>query len=269
MNNNYVPILTIAGSDSGGCAGIQADIKAISACGGFAASAITATTAQNTQGVSDIHAIPIAHLAAQLDSVLTDIDFKAIKIGMLHSAEVINCVQHKLKMAENAQIVIDPVMISTSGDALINDEAIQRLGEFLPMATLITPNLPEAEVLLGKPIESHTQSSAATQLGEKFNTSVLLKGGHGTQDNITDVLYDHTHKACLQFSHPLVSTKHTHGTGCSLSSAIATYLGLGFALDEAVNKGIGYVQEAIRSGADKSLGKGRGPIDHFFKPRLA
>ena len=264
---NYSPVLTIAGSDSGGCAGIQADIKSISACGGFAASVITATTAQNTQGVLDIHAIPLAHLSLQLDAVLQDIDFKAIKIGMLHSAEVIELVQDKLAQYQAKNIVLDPVMVATSGDKLIDQNAVNRLRQFIPHTLLITPNLPEAEVLLGRAITSASQQEAAVELAKAFNTSVLLKGGHATASlnaEITDVLYSITTNQIHSFTKPIIDTNNTHGTGCSLSAAIAAFLARGLPLSEAVQQGCHYVHQAIESGSNKRLGKGNGPIDHFF-----
>lgn len=265
--DNYCPVLTIAGSDSGGCAGIQADIKSISACGGFAASVITATTAQNTQGVLDIHAIPLPHLAMQLDAVLQDIDFKAVKIGMLHSAAVVECVQAKLSEYGVNNIVLDPVMVATSGDRLINEDALNRLRQFLPHAQVITPNLPEAEVLLGHSIDADSQQQAAKVLAETFATSVLLKGGHASanqQAQISDVLYCIDTKQHYVFTKALIDTKHTHGTGCSLSSAIATFLARGYALPEAVKRACTFVHQAIESGSSKQLGKGNGPIDHFY-----
>lgn len=266
MSTSYYPtVLTIAGSDSGGGAGIQADIKSISACGAYAASVITATTAQNTQGVTDIHAIPIAHLEKQLDAVLSDIVFGAVKIGMLHACEVIRTVEAKLAAYGCHNIVLDPVMVATSGDNLIDDSAIDGLKAFLPKATLLTPNLPEAEILIGHEIKSSQAEAAARAIGQVFGTSVLLKGGHMefAVDHMRDFLYDFAADQIHVIESPRINTSNTHGTGCSLSSSIAAYLSQGELLVAAVEKGVRYVNEAITKGAGKVLGKGHGPINHF------
>ena len=265
LNRTYNSVLSIAGSDSGGCAGIQADIKSISACGAFAATVITATTAQNTQGVTDIHAIPIAHLEKQLDAVLSDIYFGAIKIGMLHSCEVINVVAAKLTEYKATNIVLDPVMVSTSGHKLIADDAIECLKDFLPKVSLITPNIPEAELLINEKINVDNMKAMAQKIGEQFQVSVLLKGGHVDNDSfiMTDVFYVHETKTVKIITNPRVNTTNVHGTGCSLSSSIAAYLSLGFSMDEAITKGCNYVNQAIAAGKDKILGHGNGPINHF------
>ena len=192
MKQTYKSVLTIAGSDSGGGAGIQADIKSISACGAYAASVITATTAQNTQGVFDIHAIPIAHLEKQLEAVLDDIHFGAVKIGMLHSCEVIQTVAVKLSEYHVKNIVLDPVMVATSGDKLITDNAIDCLKEFLPQARLITPNISEAELLVNHSINSSNFEASAQEIGRSYKTSVLLKGGHleRKEDIMLDILFN-------------------------------------------------------------------------------
>ena len=263
--NRYNSVLSIAGSDSGGCAGIQADIKSISANGGYASTVITATTAQNTQGVSDIHPIPLAHIKAQLDAVLSDIEFGAVKIGMLHSAEVIELVQERLSAYKMNKIILDPVMIATSGDKLINDDAIDALKLFLSDVYLITPNIPEAELLIGHQITLENIKASAKELGEKFNVSVLLKGGHlEATDLMTDILYIKESQKTITINNQAFKTNHTHGTGCSLSSSIATYIALDFGLEEAVVKSCNYINEAIASGKNKILGKGNGPIDHFY-----
>lgn len=262
---SYQSVLTIAGSDSGGGAGIQADIKSISACGAYAASVITATTAQNTQGVSDIYAIPIDHLEKQLDAVLSDIDFGAIKIGMLHSCEVIRSVEAKLAEYSSENIVLDPVMVATSGDNLIDGKAIDCLKAFLPKATLITPNIPEAEILIGHKISPESAESSAREAGHMFQTSVLMKGGHldDSTDIMLDYLYHHPSEQVHLIRNPRVATNNTHGTGCSLSSAIAAFLSRGYDLTQSVQQGAQYVNQAIAQGKDKVLGKGNGPIDHF------
>lgn len=263
--SRYNSVLSIAGSDSGGCAGIQADIKSISACGAYAATVITATTAQNTQGVTDIHGIPIAHIKAQMDAVLSDIEFGAVKIGMLHSREVIEVVKETLAEYGIKKIILDPVMVATSGDKLITEEAITALRDFLPHTYLITPNVPEAELLLGHSISLTNLEDSAKELGEKFDVSVLLKGGHlELSDVMTDMLYLKEEAKLVRIENKAFDTKHTHGTGCSLSSSIATYVSLGFGLEEAVVKGCTYVNKAIEAGKDKVLGKGNGPINHFL-----
>lgn len=257
--------MTIAGSDSGGGAGIQADIKSISACGAYAASVITATTAQNTQGVSDIHAIPISHLEKQLDAVLSDIRFGAVKIGMLHSCDVIKTVTSKLSAYDIKNIVLDPVMVATSGDKLITDDAIDCLKNFLPQARLITPNIPEAEILIGHKISRENFKNSAIEIGEKYNNSVLLKGGHLVKETnkMMDVLFNAKTNETLEILNPKINTNNTHGTGCSLSASIATFLCLGFDLEAAVKRGCNYVNQAINDGKDMVLGKGNNPINHF------
>ena len=265
ITNTYNSVLSIAGSDSGGCAGIQADIKSISACNAFAATVITATTAQNTQGVFDIHPLPISHIEKQLDAVLSDIEFKAVKIGMLHSSEVIKCVANKLEAYKVKNIVIDPVMVATSGDRLIDENAIDCLKSFLPKAILITPNIPEAELLSGININSENMAQSAKELGLKFETSILLKGGHLNDDAsiILDVLYNYVLDEIILIKNEKINTNNTHGSGCSLSSSIAAFLSLGYTLNEAVNYGCDYINTAIRFGANKKLGKGNGPLNHF------
>ena len=263
--NRYNSVLSIAGSDSGGCAGIQADIKSISACGAYAATVITATTAQNTVGVTDIHGLPIAHIKAQMDAVLSDIEFGAIKIGMLHSPEVIKVVQETLAGYKVKNIILDPVMVATSGDKLVTDEGIEALKGFLPHTSLITPNVPEAELLLGHSILLENLEDSAKELGDMFDVSVLLKGGHlKATETMTDVLYLRDEAKLVRIENKTFDTKHTHGTGCSLSSSIAAYTSLGFALEEAVVNGCTYVNKAIEAGQDKVLGKGNGPINHFL-----
>jgi len=264
MNKRYKAVLTIAGSDSGGGAGIQADIKSISANGAYVSTVITASTAQNTQGIIDIHPMPIAHIQAQLDAVLSDIQFGAVKIGMLHSSEVITIVKDTLKKYGIDKIILDPVMIASSGDKLVNDEAINALKAFLPHVYLITPNIPEAELLIGHSIGLKNIKTSAKEIGEKFSVSILLKGGHlESQAMMTDTLYIDKSKKIVTIHNPAIKTKHTHGTGCSLSSSIATYISLGLELEEAVVKSCQYVNEAINAGKDKVLGKGNNPINHF------
>ena len=265
IKTRYKSVLTIAGSDSGGCAGIQADIKSISACGAFAASVITATTAQNTQGVLDIHAIPIPHIEKQLEAVLSDIHFNAVKIGMLHSCEVIKAVAEKLQSYNINNIVLDPVMVATSGDKLITNEAVDCLKNFLPQARLITPNIPEAELLIAEIIDIKNIKESAQKIGQTFKTSVLLKGGHlkNDGDKVLDILYNYETETIITIINPKIATNNTHGTGCSLSSSIATFLSLGDDLETAVKKACNFVNRAITNGKDMILGKGNGPINHF------
>lgn len=266
MSKTYCCILTIAGSDSGGGAGIQADIKSISANGGYAASVITASTAQNTQGVTDIHPIPVPHIIEQMKAVFDDISFACIKIGMLHSSEVIQAVQDTLVKYKITNIIFDPVMIATSGDKLLNDDAVQSLKEFLPKVRLITPNIPEAELLIGHTIDLDNLETTAQELAELYQTSVLLKGGHlELTDTMTDILYNYESKKTTVIHNKTIETTNTHGTGCSLSSSVATYIGLGFSLEDACIKGCEYLNMAIEKGKDKVLGKGHGPVNHFWE----
>jgi len=263
--SRYKSVLSIAGSDSGGCAGIQADIKSISANGAYAATVITATTAQNTVGVTDIYGLPIVHIKAQLDAVLSDIEFGAVKIGMLHSKKVIEVVEERLSFYGIEKIILDPVMIATSGDKLINDGAINALKSFFPKTYLITPNIPEAELIIGYEITLENMEESAKEIGMKFDVSVLLKGGHlESKELMTDMLYLKETGKLVTINNKSIDTKHTHGTGCSLSSSIATYLALGFDLENAVRKSCTYLNQAIEAGKDKVLGKGNGPINHFM-----
>ena len=264
MSTPYNTVLTIAGSDSSGGAGIQADIKSISANGGYAATVITASTAQNTQGVTDIHPLPIAHIVKQLEAVLSDIDFGAVKIGMLNSSEVIVAVQKCLAKYNVKKIILDPVMITSSGSRLMDESAIESLKKFLPYTYLITPNIPEAEVLIGHSISLENVKSSAEALGEKYQTSVLLKGGHlKFSDEMTDTLYNYESKKITTIKNRAIETINTHGTGCSLSSSIATYISLGDDLENATIKGCNYLNLAIEKGKEKILGSGHGPVNHF------
>ncbi len=259
-------VLTIAGSDSGGGAGIQADIKAMSATGSFACSVITAITSQNTQGVSAIFPIPLDHVESQLDAVFSDLNVVAVKIGMLADSKIIDVVTRKLKQYQPQFLVVDPVMVATSGDLLLEQSAISTLKQSLiPMADIITPNLPEGAALTGKPVpQSEEEMSAMVDelraLGAK---AVLLKGGHlEKDDNSNDLLI-------LQDSAELISakrfpTKNTHGTGCTLSSAIASYLAQGNDLIEAVKLGKHYISEAIAHADELEIGQGHGPVHHFY-----
>ncbi len=264
----YNRVLTIAGSDSGGGAGIQADIKTISANGCFATTAITAITAQNTFTVTDIHPIPTSILIAQIDAVLSDIGTDAVKIGMLHNSETIIAVAETLKKYDIKNIVIDPVMVSTSGKKLLEDTAIKTLKEkLIPMATILTPNIPEAELLLDKRIKNQNDLPIlAKELSEHFNNiSVLLKAGHMTEDYLNDVLYNAETNKIEILNSQRIYTQNTHGTGCTLSSALASQLARGNNLTLATKNAKDYINEAIIAGKDYEIGKGNGPVKHFYK----
>ena len=262
----YPVVLTIAGSDSGGGAGIQADIKAISATGGYAASAITAVTVQNTLGVEDVHPVPIPVISAQIAAVLGDIGADAVKIGMLHSAEVVLAVKEQLQAFRITNIVLDPVMVSTSGHRLIEDSAVKVLSEELvPVARVITPNIPEAEILAGERITSQADlPRIARTLSCGGRVSVLMKAGHLSDDELVDVFYNAEADNILELRSRRLSTPNTHGTGCTLSSAFASFLAQGLSLDDAARAAKHYINSAIVSGARYSIGHGHGPVDHFW-----
>lgn len=260
-------VLTIAGSDSGGGAGIQADIKTISALGCYASSAITAVTVQNTLGVSGVHVVPTDIVEAQIDAVLSDIGADAVKIGMLFSADIVKAVARQLKAHEITSAVLDPVMVSTSGHTLFQSEAVTTLiSDLIPLARIITPNVPEAEVLLGgaKITEGSQLPEAAKELSQRFGVSVLLKAGHIEADTLVDILYCAEDRQCYELPALRVDTPNTHGTGCTMSSAIAAFLAKGFTLPEAVKGAKDYVNNAIISGANYSIGHGHGPVNHFY-----
>lgn len=259
-------VLTIAGSDSGGGAGIQADIKAMSATGSYACSVITAITSQNTRGVTAIHPIPLAHIESQLDAVFTDLNVVAVKVGMLADAEIIKVVAAKIRQYQPKHLVVDPVMVATSGDLLLEQSAISTLKqELLPLADLITPNLPEGAALIGGEVPQDEEQMGAMieslrALGAK---AVLLKGGHLEKDqNSNDLLIEQESSELL--SAKRVATKNTHGTGCTLSSAIASYLAQGNCLHKAVYLGKQYISQAIAHADQLDVGQGHGPVHHFF-----
>ena len=259
-------VLTIAGSDSGGGAGIQADIKAISATGGYACSVVTALTAQNTRGVSAIYPVDPEFISQQLDAVFSDLNVIAVKVGMLADAAVIKAVAAKLKQYRPAHLVVDPVMVATSGDLLLEYSAIDTLKtELIPLADVITPNLPEAATLLDTTLPASEQEMMAVvdQLRGLGAKSVLLKGGHLEQDeNSTDLLI--LPGEVVTLSSPRVPTNNTHGTGCSLSSAIASYLAQGDSLTEAVQHAKHYITRALQHADELKIGYGHGPVHHFF-----
>ncbi|MDN3518443.1 bifunctional hydroxymethylpyrimidine kinase/phosphomethylpyrimidine kinase [Aquisalimonas lutea] len=255
-------VLVVAGSDSGGGAGIQADIKAITALGGYAMTALTALTAQNTRGVHGVHPVPPAFLRQQIGVVMDDLGADALKTGMLHDAATIECV---VELADGAgrglPLVVDPVMVAQSGDRLLDESAVARMvDDLLPRAALITPNLPEAEVLLGRTIQDDgAMSEAAAALHAMTGSAVLLKGGHLDGGTIRDVLVD-ADGQLASFRHQRIATKHTHGTGCTLASAIAAGLARGLAMHAAVEVARRYLLEAIRTAP--GFGHGGGPVNH-------
>lgn len=261
----YKRVLIIAGSDSGGGAGIQADIKATSACGCYASTAITAVTVQNTVGVSDIHPVPVSVIEGQIRAVLDDIGADAIKIGMLHSSEVIRTISKCLHSYSITNIVLDPVMVSTSGHKLLQDDAIDTLKkELLYKARVITPNIPEAEILLGRKIKHQDELPVLAKELASNRTSVLLKAGHLSGKDLTDVFYNAETDDILLLKYKRIETRNTHGTGCTLSSAIAAYLARGLSLDDAVRQAAGYIHQAIAEGANYQIGRGNGPVCHFY-----
>lgn len=263
----YPRVLTIAGSDSGGGAGIQADLKTIAALGCYGMSAITAITAQNTLGVQAIHGVPAEVLQAQIRAVLDDIGADAIKTGMLHAPEVIGVVARALDTYRIPHVVLDPVMVATSGDRLMAPDTVQGLvAELFPRATLITPNLDEAALLLGRPITRADQLDAAVHdLLALGAPAVLLKGGHLAGDDVVDVLATR-HGALQRWASPRIASRNIHGTGCTLSSAIAAHLALGHPLPEAVAEARRYVLAAIAHGAAARTGAGHGPLNHTHAP---
>jgi hydroxymethylpyrimidine/phosphomethylpyrimidine kinase len=265
----YHRALTIAGSDSGGGAGIQADLKTFSALGCYGMSVITALTAQNTREVTAVHAAPVEVVVAQLDAVLSDIGADAIKIGMLLSPEITQAVGETLRRWRAGPVVLDPVMVAKSGDRLLTEPAVLSLRKHVfPLADLVTPNLPEAAALLGRPVEGRgAMEQAAIELLGLGPKAVLLKGGHLDEAEASaDVLVweDEGHHLMRRwFEYPRIATVNTHGTGCTLSSAVAAYLARGMRLEAAVERARAYVQRAIEAGAGYELGKGHGPVQHF------
>lgn len=263
-------VLSIAGSDSSGGAGIQADIKTIAAYGLFAETAVTALTAQNTTGVRGVMEATPEFLAQQIDAVFEDIPPDAVKVGMVSSAGIIRMIAQRLSVYGACNVVVDPVMVATSGSRLIDEDAVSALASALiPLADVVTPNMPEAEVLAGFPVvNDESMLRAGTAIAEAAaaaggSPAVLVKGGHGS-DSSDDLLVraDGSHR---WFRAPRIDTQNTHGTGCTLSSAIASGLAQGMGLDEAVEAAKDYVRGALSAGLD--LGKGSGPLDHMWRYR--
>jgi hydroxymethylpyrimidine/phosphomethylpyrimidine kinase len=264
---SYHKVLTIAGSDSGGGAGIQADIKTFSALGCYGMSVITALTAQNTQGVTGIFPVPPDFVKKQIEAVLSDIGADAVKIGMLFSADLITVVAAMLKKYRPSNIVLDPVITAQSGDKLLQDGAAETMiADLFPLADIVTPNLPETEALLGRKLndmDSLREAAAAIALSGCGN--VLIKGGHCQSMKSMDLLYMSGEDRTVLLAENRIQTKNSHGTGCALSSAIASFLAKGYDMEAAVKNAKAYITSAIRHGARFILGKGNGPVHHFFK----
>lgn len=263
----YKTVLTIAGSDPSGGAGIQADIKAMSACGCYAMSAITAVVDENTVGVTGVHPVPDDFVEGQIKSVLDDIGADAVKIGMLHSSSLIRRVKDTLASYEIRNIVLDPVMVATSGDKLLQDEAISTLkNELVPMVRVITPNIPEAEILGGVRIVTQRDLFGVVKnLSFGGQVSILLKAGHLKEDELIDVFYNAETDEIVELKSERIDTRNTHGTGCTFSSALASFLAHDLPLNEAVRQAKDYINQAILQGKDYRIGKGHGPVHHFYK----
>lgn len=264
---HYDRVLAIAGSDSGGGAGIQADIKTIQSLGCYASSAVTAITVQNTIGVRSVFPVPAEVVSEQIDAVLEDIGADAIKIGMLQSVDVVRCVAEQLRHHAVKNVVLDPVMVSTSGNRLLEEQAIGIMKEELfPLVRVITPNIPEAELLLGDTYldSPASMANAAKRLADKYEVSVLLKAGHQAGDNLIDYFYDKEHDILLELPSQRVDSRNTHGTGCTMSSAFAAFLAMGDSLENAARGAKAYINAAIISGADYEIGHGHGPVNHGY-----
>ncbi|MET0462145.1 MAG: bifunctional hydroxymethylpyrimidine kinase/phosphomethylpyrimidine kinase [Chitinophagaceae bacterium] len=266
---SYPSALTIAGFDGSGGAGIQADIKTFSSLGSFATSVLTALPVQNTQGVRNIYPIPVDAVREQIEAIMDDIFPGAIKIGMVHTAELVDCIAATLKKYPATPLVFDPVMVATSGHKLIEEKTIAAIVERLfPIADVITPNMDEAAILAEMAVKDLDDMYEAGQKILKLGCkSVLLKGGHLRSDTITSLYFQQNGDKPLAFSYSKFDTNNTHGSGCTLSSAIAAYLSQGRSLEEAVALAQDYTHEAIRNGAAVQTGKGNGPLNHFFNPK--
>ncbi len=268
MSKKYLRVLTIAGSDSGGGAGIQADLKTFSALGCYGMSVITALTAQNTVTVTAIYEVSADFVAAQIEAIMTDIGVDAVKIGMLQTPEIIKTVAGQLKRFSITRIILDPVMIAKSGAKLLRDDAIDALKtELIPLAEMITPNLPEASVLTGEHISDIVDmTKIAVRLLDLGPGSVLLKGGHLSGKNGVDCLVykDGGNIKTINIEFKRIDTANTHGTGCTLSSAIAAFRARGYSIPDSVRAAQQYLIKAINAGKEYSLGGGHGPVMHFF-----
>ena len=254
--------MTIAGSDSGGGAGIQADLKTFAALGVYGTSVLTAVTAQNTLGVTAVHEIPPEIVAAQIDAVVSDIGADAVKTGMLASAPIIEVVAAKVRQHHLPNLVVDPVMVAKSGDPLLRQEAVTVLRDLLlPLATVVTPNLPEAEILVGRSLpDGEAVRRAAREIVALGPRAVVMKGGHASGDVVVDILFDGV--TFREYTAPRIDTRSTHGTGCTFASAIAAGLARGLRVEEAVAEAKEYVTAALRNA--KPIGGGHGPVHHFY-----
>ena len=263
---SYPVVLSIAGSDCSGGAGIQADIKTISAVGGYAATVITAVTVQNTLGVQAVHIVPATIIRGQIEAVMDDLHPDALKIGMVSDGATVQLIADCLRKYHPRYVVYDPVMVSTSGRKLMDDTAIESIkNELFPLVSLITPNLDEVEVLTGKrPATIEEMQQAAQQLSARYDISVLVKGGHLSGEEMCDVLQSEGNTYI--YKEKKIESRNLHGTGCTLSSSIATYLAQGFPVSEAVGKAKQYVSLAIARGKALEIGHGNGPLGHFEVP---
>lgn len=259
-------VVSIAGTDPSGGAGIQADLKAISATGSYAASIITVLVAQNTLSVSAIQEVPLTFIQQQVDAVFTDLSIDAVKLGMLYHTDIINLISANLKKYRPPFVVLDPVMISQTGHTLLKPEAIHALiDNVFPLATLITPNIPEAEAILNVNITNdRSMQNAAKLLAARYKTSVLIKGGHLKTMRSPDIFYDYSHKQIHRFDALRIHTKNTHGTGCTLSAAIASYLAQGASLYNAITQAKQYLNQCLLAAKNLNLGHGQGPVHHFY-----
>ncbi len=267
MNQHYHRVLTIAGSDSSGGAGIQADLKTISALGCYGMSVITAVTAQNTEGLKSVHAIPGDMVQAQLAAVLDDMGADAVKIGMLLSPETIRITATALAHHPTLPIVLDPVMTAQSGGKLLLEDALEELKtRLMPLAHVVTPNLPEAERLLNRPIRTQTDMQQATRELARFGSrNILLKGGHFEDNQSSDWLYMVKEDRLVRFSAERIRTRNDHGTGCTLSAAVAAFLAKGDSMEAAVAGAKTFLTNAMKAGKDYQIGRGRGPLHHFHE----
>lgn len=267
----YIHVMSIAGSDCSGGAGIQADIKTISALGAYASSVITAVTVQNTCGVSAVHPIPADIVGKQIEAIRTDMLPDAVKIGMVTDEDIISSMAEELKKMKQVPIVFDPVLVSSSGFPLLTADAVKRMKqELIPLCYLLTPNLPEAELLSGVKITDdaslQTAGKALLQLGCR---NVLIKGGHRKDDRMTDALFGDKIQNPILYTEQKVITPNTHGTGCTLSSAIATFIAQQKPLPEAISLAKKFLTEALKAGSNVQIGHGHGPLNHFFDPKKA
>jgi len=270
MAKSYLRVLTIAGSDNSGGAGIQADLKTFSALGCYGMSVVTALTAQNTQRVRGVCEVPAQFVADQIDTILEDVGADAVKIGMLFHSKIIRVVADRLKDHKASRIVVDPVMFAKSGDRLLKEEAMQSLrGEMIPLATVLTPNIAEAEALLNREIKTRdAMEQAARELCAMGAKAVVVKGGnlsHQSSDDCLCIKSEKSRKTIHWLKQARIETSNVHGTGCTFSSAIAAYLAQEMPIKEAIRQAKSYITQALTAGAEYQLGKGKGPVKHFYQ----